>query len=92
MLVVGDMGDDIVWWWWSTSDGFETGVSRLLSDKCINGCLLILFKNIPLFVSCLVVDSFIESLFFLDGSELCELVEDREGLLEKKEDDESVPE
>ena len=44
-----------------------------------------------MFVSCLVVDpSSIESFDFLNRVEVCELVEDREGLMEEKEEDESV--
>ena len=43
---------------------------------------LVSFKYIPLFISCLVVDtSSIKSLDFLNVVELCELVEDREGLM-----------
>ena len=49
------------------------------------------FKQVPLFVSYLFVDLFsIESLNYLNGIELCKLVEDREGLMEEKEENESV--
>ena len=42
-------------------------------------------------MSCLVLDpSSIESLDFLNRIELCELVEGREGLMDEKEEDESV--
>ena len=93
VLVSVDMGDVMGWWWWYTSDGYITGVRKFSSDEFTNVYLLTIgsFKQVPLFVSYLFVDIFsIESLNYLNGIELCKLVEDREGLMEEKEENESV--